>query len=100
MLSRKAKHLAIAEGKTICSMARFFTSLCSFDFAQDKFAQNDKGLHSFPNKIVTITNVIESVSLSKFCKDTVDLLMNADYNALQKCFQFDFLPLVRLCSPS
>jgi len=57
MLSRKAKHLALAEEKTICSYSRFFASL--------RFAQNDKGLYSFTNKIVTITNAIESVSLSK-----------------------------------
>jgi len=55
MLSREAKHLAIAEEKTICSMARFFASL--------RFAQNDKGLYSLTNKGLIITNVIVSVSL-------------------------------------
>jgi len=58
MLSREAKHLAIGEEKTICSMARFFASL--------RFAQNDKLPYSLINERVTITNAIESVSLSKY----------------------------------
>jgi len=57
MLSREAKHLAVAEEKTICSMARFFASL--------RFAQNDKLLCSLTNKGLIITDVIVSVSLSK-----------------------------------
>jgi hypothetical protein len=56
MLSRKAKHLAVAEEKTICSMARFFASL--------RFAQNDKLLYSLTNKTLIITNAVVSVSLS------------------------------------
>jgi hypothetical protein len=55
-LSRKAKHLAVAEEKTICSMTRFFASL--------RFAQNDKLLCSLTNKGLIITDVIVSVSLS------------------------------------
>ena len=56
MLSRKAKHLAAAREKTICSTARFF--------APFRFAQNDKLLYSLINRRVTITNAIVSVSLS------------------------------------
>jgi len=51
----KAKHLAVAEEKTICSMTRFFASL--------RFAQNDKLLCSLTNKGLIITDVIVSVSL-------------------------------------
>jgi hypothetical protein len=56
MLSREAKHLAVAEEKTIRSMAGFFASL--------RFAQNDKGLYSLTNKALIITNAVVSVSLS------------------------------------
>jgi hypothetical protein len=56
MLSRKAKHPAIAEEKTICSMAGFFASL--------RFAQNDKLLYSLTNEELIITDVIVSVGLS------------------------------------
>jgi hypothetical protein len=58
MLSREAKHLAVAEEKAICSMARFFASL--------RFAQNDKGLYSLTNKTLIITNAVVSVSLSNY----------------------------------
>jgi hypothetical protein len=51
----KAKHLAVAEEKTICSMARLLASLC--------FARNDKLLYSLTNKGLIITDVIVSVSL-------------------------------------
>jgi hypothetical protein len=51
-----AKHLAVAQEKTICSMATFFASL--------RFAQNDKLLCSLTNKGLIITDVIVSVSLS------------------------------------
>ena len=47
MLSRQAKHLALAEEKTIDSLARFFASL--------RFAQNDKLPYSL-NERATITN--------------------------------------------
>jgi hypothetical protein len=56
MLSRKAKHLAVAAEKAICSVARFFASL--------RFAQNDKGLYSLTNKRLIIIDVIVMVSLS------------------------------------
>ena len=56
MLSRQAKHLALAEEKPIDSIARFFASL--------RFAQNDKLSYFLMNEKGTIANTIESVSLS------------------------------------
>jgi len=57
MLSRQAKHLALAEEKPIDSMARFFASL--------RFAQNDKLPYFLLNERVTITNTTESVSFGQ-----------------------------------
>ena len=52
----KAKHLALAAEKLIFSLARFFASL--------RFAQNDKVLYAFANKIIMISSDSKSVSLS------------------------------------
>jgi len=57
MLSRMAKHLALAAENLIFSLARFFAPLC--------FAQNDKIMYVYANKIITISTNSKSVSLSK-----------------------------------
>ncbi len=57
MLSRKAKHLALAIGNHISSWARFFASL--------RYAQNDKLLYVFANKGLMIISAIVLVSLRK-----------------------------------
>jgi len=56
MVSRKAKHLALAIGNHISSWARFFASL--------RYAQNDKLLYVFVNKGLMIISAIVLVSLS------------------------------------
>jgi hypothetical protein len=56
MLSRKAKHLALAAQNRIRSSARFFAAL--------HFAQNDKLSYVLVNKRITVIVAMKSLSLS------------------------------------
>jgi hypothetical protein len=56
MLSRKAKHLALAANNSTSSWARFFATL--------RYAQNDRLLYVFANKGITIIPAIILVGLS------------------------------------